>query len=305
MSRSAATQPAPSRSAATQPAISVIVPVHDAADTIVAQLDGIATGLDAAPPAEILVVDNRSTDDTAAVARDWAARTGIDLRVIDAHERPGEPYARNVGLREARAELVAYCDGDDVVSPTWLPAMASGLRTACYVTGPIDMDALNPPHLASVRGASVTEGRSLMWDAVPYAHGCNMGFRRDALEHVGGFDETYTAGCDLDIAIRMWEAGHDLLFADGASVAYRLRPTLADTWRQARAYGRHRVRVRDRLDPVLHLGSPRRVHARRLAWLLRRTPSAVWSPATRARWVWVAGQLRGEWLGRRDAGARP
>lgn len=282
------------------PEISVIIPVHDAADTLVEQLDALAASLAGAPPTEILVVDNRSTDGSAAVATRWADDHPVDLRVIDAAERPGEPYARNVGLAAARSDTILYCDADDRVAPTWIGSMAEALRSASYATGPIDMHDMNPAWLADVRGSSVT-GRSLLYDRIPYAHGCNMGFRRDALVDVGGFDERYTAGCDLDIAIRMWEAGHDLAFADGALVHYRLRPSLTATYRQGRFYGRYRVPIRRRLQAAGIEAAAERRTGRRLAWLARTSPLAIARKPTRARWAWVLGQLVGERQGGRFA----
>lgn len=281
------------------PAVSVVIPVHNAADTLVAQLNSVHTAQRTAPAGEILIVDNGSTDRSAEVAVEWARGRDVDLRVIDAHEKPGEPFARNVGLAAARGEHILYCDADDIVAPTWIKSMTDALRTAPYATGPVDMHELNPAWIADVRGSSVT-GRSTMYEQVPYAHGCNMGFRRETLLKLGGFDEAYTAGCDLDIAIRMWEAGHDLSYHDGALIHYRLRPTLRATYRQGRFYGRFRVPIRHRLAAA---GLTSAAHGRtihRILWLLRNTPISLVRRSTRARWIWVLGQLVGERAGARE-----
>lgn len=285
-----------------RPEVSVVIPVHNAADTLVEQLDSVLAAQADAPGGEILVVDNRSTDESAALATAWADTHGVDLRVIDAAERAGEPFARNVGLAAARGRHVLYCDADDRVAPTWITSMTDALQHAPYATGPVDMYELNPPWIADVRGTSVT-GRSVMYDRVPYAHGCNMGFRRDELVALGGFDEDYTAGCDLDIAIRMWEAGHDLGYHEGARIHYRLRPTLRETYRQGAFYGRFRVPIRERLAAVGVEAAHERRALRRMLWLARRAPSAAASRRSRARWVWVLGQLVGEFEGAREHGA--
>ena len=276
------------------PVLSVVIPAHNAADTLVEQLDGIAAGV-ADREVEIVVVDNRSTDATASVVETWAASTpaNLDVRVVAAADRAGEPYARNVGLDAARADRIAYCDADDIVHPGWVDAMVRGLDAAPYVTGPIDMTSLNEPWIADVRGSSVT-GESLLWDEIPYAHGCNMGFRRAELEAVGGFDERYIAACDLDIAIRMFEAGHQLRFEPDAGVAYRLRPSLRATYEQGVFYGRWRGPIRDRVARHTDVGSTLTVRAKRLLWLARTAVPATWRRPLRARWVWVAGQLVGE-----------
>ena len=279
------------------PIVSVIIPVHNAADTLVEQLDAVARSQEHAPDSEILIVDNRSTDGSDTIALDWARRNQVDLRVLRADERAGEPHARNVGLAAAAGDYVAYCDADDRVSPTWLSGLCDLLDRGAYATGPIDMHKMNPAWIADVRGASVT-GRSQMLGVVPYAHGCNMGFDRETLVAVGGFDERYTAGCDLDIAIRMWEAGHVLQFGQDAGIEYRLRPSLRATYRQGVFYGRYRVPILARLANH-SLPIPDR-RASRLVWLARKLPIAVLHRPTRARWVWVAGQLRGEQLGSAD-----
>ena len=287
-----------------RPEVSVVIPVHNAADTLVEQLESVLAAQADAPSGEILVVDNRSTDESAALAAAWAHAHDVDLRVIDAADRAGEPFARNVGLAAARGRHVLYCDADDRVAPTWIASMTDALRHAPYATGPVDMYELNPPWIADVRGASVT-GRSVMYDRVPYAHGCNMGFRRDELIALGGFDEGYTAGCDLDIAIRMWEAGHDLGYHEGAKIHYRLRPTLRETYRQGVFYGRFRVPIRERLAAAgVEAAHERRVF-RRVLWLARRAPSAAVRRRSRARWVWVLGQLVGESAGMREHRAAP
>lgn len=282
------------------PEISVIIPVHNGAETLVEQLDAIANHSEATPKFEIVVVDNKSTDGSAEIAKEWSAPIDIDLRVVSADKQAGEPYARNVGIDAARGDLVAFCDADDRVGPSWLRGLHGALQHGSYATGPIDMYALNPAWIANVRGTSVA-GKSMLFDQVPYAHGCNMAFRRTDLIELGGFDERYTGGCDLDIAIRMWEAGHDLRYTEEATIEYRLRPSLLTTFRQGVFYGKFRTPIRARLADagVTSRRDPRRL--RRAVWLVRKAPRAVVHRPTRARWVWVSAQMVGGLLGRCDS----
>lgn len=284
----------------TDPVVSVVIPVHNASDTLVEQLEAIRSGGLDSPRAEILVVDNRSTDDSADVATRWAARHSVDLRVVEATDRAGEPHARNVGLAAARGRYILYCDADDHVAADWVSSLAAALETSHYATGPIDMSTLNPSWIANTRGRTVVDGRSTMYELVPYAHGCNMGFRRETLVTLGGFDESYLAGCDLDIAIRMWESGHELHFCDGATVHYRLRPSLNATYHQGVSYGRYRVRIRRRLADVACIPEVDPRNHRRILWLARKLPFTIVHRPTRARWVWVLAQLVGERRGAQE-----
>jgi hypothetical protein len=69
--------------------------------------------------------------------------------------------------------------------------------------------------------------------------GCNMAFRKTALEEVGGFDPQFrVAGDDVDICWRVRAAGHKLGFSPAALVWHRPRATVGAYWRQQRAYGR-------------------------------------------------------------------
>jgi glycosyltransferase involved in cell wall biosynthesis len=111
------------------PLISVIVPAYNAG----AYLGGALTSLrgQTLRDLEIIVIDDGSTDDTAAVARQHAAE---DPRVrVITHEKPsGRPSnARNAGLRAARGKYIALLDADDTSTATRLE---SGLR-ALELTG--------------------------------------------------------------------------------------------------------------------------------------------------------------------------
>jgi glycosyltransferase involved in cell wall biosynthesis len=69
----------------------------------------------------VLVVDNGSTDDTAAVARAWGARVVVE-------PRRGYGAAVHAGLRHARADLVAVLDGDGSLDAAMLPPLADAVR---------------------------------------------------------------------------------------------------------------------------------------------------------------------------------
>jgi len=284
-----------------KPTLSVVVPVHNNAPFLAEQLAAIAGGIPRDLGTEILVVDNRSTDGSGEIARTWSKRSGRAIRVVAADERPGEPHARNVGFRAAAGPHIAFCDGDDVVSSTWVAAMARGLTKCEYVTGPLETARLNQPWLLTMRDRGQLDRIPKTYGGVPFAHGCNMGFRRQILERLGGFDESFLTACDVEIAVRAWRAGIAPGWEAAALVHYRLRPTLGASYRQARAYGTSRSRIRRLLPDVVDTKVERVAMARRIAWLVRHLPDAR-HRAGRARWVWVAGQVEGEvraLLGRR------
>ncbi len=274
--------------------ISVVIPMYNNEDTITDQLDALRRCLDTAPPTELIVVNNRSTDRSAEIVRMWSQERGIDVRIVAADERAGEPYARNVGLAASQGQFVLYCDGDDRVEPTWIASMYDGLQQWPYVTGPVLVDELNEPWASETRGSAMFDGMQKLYDTIPFAHGCNMGFQRESLRNLGGFDESFLAGCDQEVAIRAWEHDVQLGFQPEAKVQYRLRTDLGSMYRQGRSYGRYRVKVRRLKPELVDRRVLRNAMLRRVFWLVRRAPAALFSQPLKARWVWVASQVVGE-----------
>jgi glycosyltransferase involved in cell wall biosynthesis len=277
-----------------RPSLSVVIPVHNAADTLGEQIEaGVASRRH--EPAEIVVVDNLSTDGSRAVAERFAAMHEM-VRVVAADERPGEAYARNTGLAAARAPAVAFCDADDVVSSGWGPAMRRALAEAEYVTGPVELDRLNPPWLAGFRGRRIYAELPTTVQEIPFAHGCNIGVRREVAERLGGFVDHGRAGTDVDFAIRAWTAGVRLRWDEDAMVHYRHRVGTRDRWRQSVSYGRagahHRALVGEPWD--LRTRAARQL--RRARWLVATAPR-LGSRAHRARWLWTLGIVVGELRG--------
>ncbi len=272
----------------------MVIAAHNAAETIGEQLDALCAQ-DWARPWEIVVVDNGSTDTTAQIVRDRADRCEW-LRLVTASDGQGPAYARNVGTAAATGSAIAYCDADDVVVAGWVAAMGEGLRQHEFVSGPVELDELNPAWLAGSRGTTGTEGVAVFEGVFPFASSCNLGLRRARFEQMTGFDEALHVGEDIDLSMRLHLAGVPLAFLAGAVVHYRYRPTLASTFHRGVAYGaaapalsaRWRARSGRSVEP--------RSWFRPWLWLVRHVPLLVRREGA-ARWLWVAGQSTGRVLG--------
>jgi glycosyltransferase involved in cell wall biosynthesis len=270
--------------------LSVVVPVHNGETTLDEQLAAVTTSADASM--EILVVDNRSTDGTRSIIERWVERDPR-VRLVVADERAGEPHARNVGIAAARSDAIAFCDADDVVASTWAGAIAEALQTAGFVTGPVDVDRLNPSWLAEVRGRTIFEEMPRTVGGIPFAHGCNIGVTKKAAAVVGGFDEGVRIGADIDFAIRLHRAGIELQWAPDAVVHYRHRAGSKERWRQAYAYGRASARFHEEAGSPWSLRHRARAQARRLGWLVKSVPR-LGNRSIRTRWCWTAALASGE-----------
>jgi GT2 family glycosyltransferase len=241
------------------PMVSVVVCTRDRPDGVITALTGL-TGL-RYPSFEIVVVDNAPT---SSATRDAVlARFGDDPRVRYVCEpRPGLSRARNRGVTEATAEIIAFTDDDVRVDPWWLDGIMRGFRAspgASCVTGLIATAQLENSaqlyfHLREGWGTTcerrvfdLTDNRdeSPLYPYSPgiFGAGANFAMTRTALKELGRFDEALGAGTisgggeDLDMFMRVILAGHRLVYEPSAIVWHFHRTDLAELTRQMRAYG--------------------------------------------------------------------
>jgi len=277
------------------PVISVVLPCRNGGATLGEQLAALARQTPA-EPWELVVVDNGSTDDSAAVAQRWCAGRPA-WRVVHAAGPARAGYARNVGVRAARGDVLLFCDADDVVDDGWIAALSAALDDADLVAGRWATDRLNAPWLRAARVLPQTDGLQRgepPW--LPHAAANNLGMTRSLYEKVGPFDETLPALSDTDYCYRAQVGGHELVFVPGAVVHVRLRPSLAATYRQLRGYAEASVALHARYAAD---GMPAPDWRRGLgAWVLS-VPRllAIRDRAGLAAWVarlaWRVGRLRG------------
>ena len=223
--------------------ISVIIPCYDANATLGLQLEALSRQLD--PPAfEVLVVDNRSSTPPDEVVGQFTDRIA-NLRVVRATEAQGISVARNVGVREAAAELAVLCDADDAAGPTFVRAAYEGLKQADFVTGAVTM----------IDAAEFAEGLDDVWEVLgpgadpygpldfsavdlnpgyPIMMGGACAFSKDAVRALDGWDQAFFPGVeDNDFALRLVAAGYTLGKSWGMTLAERRRATTSAAFRRA------------------------------------------------------------------------
>jgi GT2 family glycosyltransferase len=230
------------------PRASVVVCVYNGEET----LDDCLAGLDALdyPDYEVLVVDDGSTDRSAEIAGRHRCR------VLRTPNR-GLSRARNRGITEASGEVVAFIDADARPDPQWLRYLVDALRDGEFVgvggpNLPCRGDGVVADCVANAPGGPI---HVLLSDReAEHIPGCNMAFRKAALDAIGGFDPTYrVAGDDVDICWRLQERGWKLGFSPAAVVWHHQRNTVGAYWRQQRGYGR--------AEALLELGWPEKYNA--------------------------------------------
>lgn len=209
-----------------EPVVSVVVPARDAAATLPALLAALSA--QAQTGFEVLLVDDGSTDATAAIAR---AHPGV--RLLQGEGR-GPGAARNLGLEHAKAPVVAFTDADCVPAPGWLASGLAALERADLVQGRVE-----PAGPCGPWDRTVTVPRlSTLFETA------NLFARTDAVLAAGGFEPWLRPrggkelGEDVWLGWRLQRAGARVAFAPDALVRHAVFP------RSPAAFVRERARLR-------------------------------------------------------------
>lgn len=198
--------------------VAVIIPCHNAAQWLSATLQSLAA--QSLAPAEVIVVDDGSTDDSAAIAERMGVR-------CERQECAGPGAARNAGVRATRAPLVAFLDADDCFAPSKLATQAEHLEQTAAALSCTDAWVVEngervgrknapgvPSELPFVR---LVEGNPIICSSVL--------MRREVFEAVGGFDEdpVLIATEDYDLWLRVARS-HKVAYLGEPLVNYRMTP---------------------------------------------------------------------------------
>lgn len=240
--------------------ISVVIPAYNRAALLARLLDSLA-GQKGAPPWEVIVVDDASTDATENTVATWAAaHPEIACRYVRQDVNQGPGSARNRGAEAARGQWVAFTDTDCVADPGWLAGLFAAVRAnpeAAGAGGPVKpYDCGNLYAIYNTVNATLTP---IVFEdhPIPYLVTCNCLYRRDALLEAGGFtaDIGTPGGEDVAASIALYKRGLRFAYAESALIHHDYRDTgrsFVRTWTNY-GYGcglvTHRLLTPEELHP--------------------------------------------------------
>lgn len=226
--------------------ISVIIPCHQAAHMLPLQLEALSTQV-AAPPFEVIIVDNRSRDGLVAVVDAFRGPLleggAVAVRYVEAPDEAGASYARNVGASVSRSARLVFCDADDCISAWWLADASALFEQGRVFSGsaipvpdddyPDDVEALR--RRIEPQGRAAPALRLQQPTAIPIIMGGDFAIERELFLSLGGFDQSLpSAGEDNDLAARVRGAGLPILDSPAMRIAYRTRTDATAAGRIAR-----------------------------------------------------------------------
>lgn len=276
------------------PGITVVVPVYNRRELLERALLSVLGQTVA--PAEVVVVDDGSTDGSAAVAE----RLGV---TVIRQANAGSSAARNAGLRHASTPWVALLDSDD----EWLPGHLE--VASAVLAGHVLVSSGAVTNHGRLRGSlrrsplHLARPDQLLWPENPVVTSAAVLHRETALTF-GGFDERLTYNEDLDLWVKMLRVGRGVVLPD-VTVRYRVHAAQLSTDGDSMHEQTLRLLTTAAAEGWSTSGVRRRVMARE-HWDALRAQSSGWSrPGDHVRalvWpptAWALGRLL--W---RRAGAR-
>jgi mycofactocin glycosyltransferase len=234
------------------PSVSIVIPVYRRPAEIKACLNSLQSLDYPADKLQIIVVDDASLDQTAAVVRQF------DVRLIIEPRNRGQSAARNRGVAAAKGEIVAFLDSDCIAQPDWLQELVPYFQDprVALVGGYVDgyyrkkrMDRYEQVCSALNMGDDTVMGRGK--NCVFYVPTCNMLVRKTFYLQAGGLDENLRVGEDVDLCWRLMAAGHHLFYIPRGAVRHKHRNRLLAGYLRRFEYGTSEAALYARFPAVI------------------------------------------------------
>lgn len=214
------------------PSISIIIPTHDAADTIGQCLNVLFDQTVSCRRYEIIVVNDGSTDPTEEVAREY------DVRVVT-QPNQGRAAAKNAGIREANGELLLFIDADCEATRSWIEEVTAPFTDQEIVGVAGTLRTRQKGIVARFTQIEYEDKYEIMAssDYVDIVDTASAAYRRRVFEENGMFDTTLFTAEDTDFSFRLANKGYRMAFAPRATVFHQHPESISGYARRKWGYG--------------------------------------------------------------------
>jgi glycosyltransferase involved in cell wall biosynthesis len=182
--------------------VTVIVPCYQAAAYLRETLDCLPVGIRA------IAVDDASTDETAQILADWQSKDSTHRKVMTHTQNLGLGATRNTGWQHASSEWILFLDADDLLEAGWAHALETYLAhtpPSGWLWHPYsEWDGERKRLRQTDRLLKATD---LVTKRLPLSPSGSL-IRRAVLEEVGGWSVSRDRVEDIDLWMRLWQAGH-------------------------------------------------------------------------------------------------
>lgn len=206
---------------------------------------------------EIIVVGTIADPETAEALRQLVASTPRLKHIPLSFATGDSSNKKNAGFQDSSGDIVAFIDDDVIVARDWPRRILEGFDDleVGMVSGPslVPDDLPLMPRLAGGALSSLAAGyvasrylrngrgpRRIRWSGII---GCNMAFRREAIERVGGFDARFWPGEEMVVSWAVARLGYEIVFAPDAWLYHYPRASFLGFAVQIYKYGATRIRL--------------------------------------------------------------
>lgn len=200
-----------------EPKLSVIIPTHNSGKTIENCVHSLASQNFPRNEFEIIVVDDGSKDKTIELAK----KAGADVVMVI--EPCFQGTARNIGVKNARGNFIAFIDSDCTARVGWLETISKELKDNEAIGGPVlngNTNSLVAWAEYLIEFSEFHEHRKR--STVPFVPGCSQAYKKDVFLRVGGFSEQRLAE-DVKIGHALTKAGVNIVFVPELQVNHLCR----------------------------------------------------------------------------------
>jgi glycosyltransferase involved in cell wall biosynthesis len=226
-----------------KPFVNIIVPVYNGAAYIENCIGSLLRQSYPSEKYEVIIVDNNSTDNTAAVIKNYAVTYALEDRIQTSYA------ARNKGIQTALGDIMAFTDADCIADENWILNGVKPFENSHIGGVGGRVKAYKPGNYIEryqarkdVFGQRKHLSRSKLLQREGKIVTCNAFYRKDVFAKIGLFNPTLVSGGDYDFSLRVQkETNYALHYEPDAIVYHQHRSSLVQFWKQYYKYGLGRI----------------------------------------------------------------